>query len=108
MRDDLATPQALGILWDALKSEDYTPEEKWGLLAEADAHLGLSFINPPEIDMLRSDEVPKDISEMLVQREAARAAKNFEEADHLRDEIEKGGYRVEDGAQGQVLTRKTL
>ena len=26
LRDDLATPQALGILWDSLKSEDYTPE----------------------------------------------------------------------------------
>ena len=32
MRDDLATPQALGHLWDSLRSEDYAPEEKWGLL----------------------------------------------------------------------------
>ena len=30
LRDDLATPQALGILWDSLKSEEYAPEEKWG------------------------------------------------------------------------------
>ncbi|MBI2025695.1 cysteine--tRNA ligase, partial [Candidatus Kaiserbacteria bacterium] len=43
MRDDLATPQALSVLWDTLKSEDYSPEEKLGLLEDADMHLGLSL-----------------------------------------------------------------
>ena len=47
LRDDLATPQALGILWESLRSEDYTPEEKWGLIEDADADLGLMLIKPP-------------------------------------------------------------
>lgn len=105
MRDDLATPQALSVLWDSLKSEDYAPEEKWGLLEDADAHLGLSLAIPPSPNVAETD-VPKEIQEILARREAARAVKDFTKADRLRSDIEKGGYRVDDGPDGPVLTHK--
>jgi cysteinyl-tRNA synthetase len=108
IRDDLATPQALGFLWDSLKSEEYSSEEKWGLLEEADAHLGLSLVNPPETNTLTEVDVPKEIREMLARRLAARDAKDFKEADRIRDEILDRGYRVDDGPNGPVLTRTTL
>ena len=57
MRDDVATPQALGILWDSLKSEEYAPEEKWGLIEEADAHLGLLLLDPPEEQALAGKDL---------------------------------------------------
>lgn len=108
LRDDLATPQALGILWDTLKSEDYTPEEKWGLLQDADAHLGLSLTTPPTVGALLEEDIPEDIREMLVRRETARISKDFKEADRLRGDIENRGYRVDDGPSGPVLIRATL
>jgi cysteinyl-tRNA synthetase len=108
VRDDLAMPQALGILWDSLRSEDYTPEEKWGLIEAADAHFGLMLITPPVPIALAKENIPADIQEMLTRREAARAEKDFKEADRLRDTIEQGGYRVDDGPQGAVLTKRTL
>ena len=108
IRDDLATPQSLGILWDSLKSEDYAPEEKWGLIEDADAHLGLSLVNPPAIEALTEADLPKEIREMLARREAARASKDFKQADRIRVEIEKSGYRVDDGPSGAVLTKTTL
>ncbi|MHB1163064.1 MAG: cysteine--tRNA ligase [Minisyncoccota bacterium] len=108
MRDDLATPQALGILWDSLKSDEYTPEEKWGLLEAADDHLGLSLITPPLPDTLVETEIPQEMQDLLARREAARKAKDFKEADVLRTHIEKGGYRVDDGPEGPVLIKKTL
>jgi len=108
VRDDLATPQALGILWDALRSEDYTPEEKWGLLEDAETHFGLSLITPPDTGSLAGVDVPKDIQELLALREAARASKDFVAADRIRGDIERSGYRVDDGPHGPVLTRKTL
>lgn len=107
MRDDLATPQAIGILWDSLRSEEYAPEEKWGLILDADAHLGLSLLNPPS-QTLKEEDIPRGVKDLLAQREAARAAKNFAEADRLRGEIEKGGYRVDDSAKGSVLIKSTL
>ncbi len=108
MRDDLATPQALGILWDTLRSEEYTPEEKWGLLEDAEAHFGLSLIHPPASRTVKEAEVPGEIQNLLIRREAARAAKDFAEADRIRGDIEHSGYRVDDGPKGPVLTRTTL
>ena len=108
LRDDLGTPQALGILWDTLRSEEYTPEEKWGLLEDADAHLGLSLMTPPTIGSLAEIDIPEDIREMLTKRETARIAKDFTEADRIRGDIERSGYRVDDGPKGPVLIRTTL
>ncbi|MGD0328164.1 MAG: cysteine--tRNA ligase [Minisyncoccia bacterium] len=108
VRDDLATPQALGILWDSLKSEDYTPEEKYGLIKDADAHLGLSLLTPPASHVQKETELPKEIKEMLARREATRASKDFNEADRIRNDIEHRGYRVDDGSDGPVLTRTVL
>ena len=108
MSDDLATPQALGILWDSLKSEDYTPEEKWGLVLDVDAHLGLSLVDPPVTEALKEADIPEKIREMLARRSAARASGDFKTADHIRGEIEKSGYHVDDGPNGLVLTKRTL
>ena len=107
MRDDLGTPQALGVIWDSLRSEDFAPEEKWGLILDAEEHLGLSLLNPPT-QALKQDDIPQSIKDLLTRRETARTAKNFKEADRIRAEIEKGGYRVDDGANGPVLIRSTL
>ncbi|MFM2330740.1 MAG: cysteinyl-tRNA synthetase [Candidatus Parcubacteria bacterium] len=108
MRDDLATPQALGVLWETLRSEDYSPEEKWGLLEDADAHLGLSLLDPLLPEQLAQDDIPAPINDLLAQREKARSLKDFKAADRIRGEIEKGGYRVDDSASGTVLIKTTL
>ena len=108
MRDDLSTPQALGTLWDSLRSEDYSPEEKWGLIEDADAHLGLSLITPPPDSVLEDVDVPKEIKEMLSRREAARISKDFDEADRIREDLESSGYHVDDGPFGPVLTRTAI
>lgn len=108
MRDDLATPQALSILWDSLKSEEYTPEEKWGLIEAADRHLGISLVEPPAPNRLSKESIPAELQDLLARREAARAAHDFAAADQIRDTIEKSGYRVEDGPEGPMLVQATL
>lgn len=107
MRDDLATPQAIGILWDSIKSEEYSPEEKWGLLEDADAHMGLSLTTPPT-NVLTETNIPEHIMEMLTQRETARISKDFKEADRIRGDIERCGYRVDDRHDGPVLIHTTF
>lgn len=108
IRDDLATPQALGILWDSLRSEEYTPEEKWGLIECADAHLGLSLSQPPTTGTLIEADVPEEIRELLALRSTARTAGDFKEADRIRGDIENSGYHVDDGSSGAVLTKRTF
>lgn len=106
MRDDLATPQALGILWEALRSDEYAPEEKWGLLEDAEAHLGLSLLSPPLGPPLALADIPALIREKLSRRETARREKNYAVSDTLRKEIEESGYLVEDRPDGAVLTKR--
>ena len=108
VRDDLGTPQALGILWDALRSEEYAPEEKWGLIEDADVHFGLSLLTPPATHSLSDEEIPEEVQQLLAAREEARHRKDFKEADRIRIEIENSGYHVDDGPEGPVLTPRTL
>jgi len=108
MRDDLGTPQALAILWETLRSEEYSPEEKWGLIEDAEAHLGLKLTEPPASNTVAGADIPEDIARLLAKRATARDAKDFAEADRLRDELETRGYHVEDGPAGPVLTKRTL
>lgn len=105
LRDDLSTPQALGIIWESLRSEEYAPEEKWGLLLDADQHLALSLTNPPVAPPLDQEMLPAELRTLISEREKARTDRNFQEADRLRGEIENRGYRVEDGPKGPVLTK---
>ena len=108
VRDDLGTPQALSVLWDTLKSEDYSSKEKWGLLEDAEAHLGLSLLHPPVRNTLLEKDVPEEVRVLLKVRMAARTAQDFKEADRIRGEILHRGYRVDDGPDGPMLTQTTL
>lgn len=102
MRDDLSTPQALALLWETLKSEDYSPREKWGLLMSADALLGLPI--GPSLPSTAPSPIPGDIQKLAYERDLARKAGNFPESDRLRAELQNRGYRVEDSQNGTLLT----
>lgn len=108
MRDDLATPQALGVIWNSVKSEDYAPEEKWGLLEDAEKYLGLSLVHAPPTSTVPDTDLPEDVKNLLAKRETARLSKDFEAADRIRGEIINRGYRVDDGPNGAVLTKEHL
>lgn len=47
--------------------------------------------------------IPAGITRLATQRDEARAAKNWREADRLREQLRGEGWQVEDGAQGPVL-----
>lgn len=105
IRDDLATPHALGLLWEGLKSDDLSPEEKWGLIETSDRLLGLSLTTPPvATEPVPLTKLPVDIQTLVAEREAARAAKDFNKADRLREALAESGYRVEDSPKGPLLT----
>jgi len=45
-------------------------------------------------------EIPPEVHGLVADREEARKAKNWAEADRLRDEIQEKGYVLEDKADG--------
>jgi cysteinyl-tRNA synthetase len=64
--------------------------------------LGFAELQPLETvaDPAASDP---EAAELLARREQARATRDFEEADRLRDEIRGRGWEVRDGPDGAEL-----
>jgi cysteinyl-tRNA synthetase len=102
LRDDLATPQALALLWETVRDEDLARSEQFEVIRVADSVLGLSLLSG---GATRPVAVPEHIQALVAERELARRAGDFAKADALRIHIEASGYRVEDGPNGAMVTR---
>jgi len=85
--DDFSTPAALAVLHEWRDHE---------LLRRALAVFGL--------ESLALDEAaPSEVVELAERRQAARAARDFQEADRLRDELESSGWEARDEEGGYRL-----
>lgn len=101
LRDDLATPSALALLWESLKNDDISVNEKMGLITSAEEVFGLSLLAPPKLTV---EPIPADIQSLATQRDEARANKDFPRSDELRIHIQQRGYRVDDGPNGTLVS----
>jgi cysteinyl-tRNA synthetase len=107
--DDLATPRALAALFalasEANKSDDSATHAR--LKAEmraGGALLGLLQANPKDW-FGAGDADAEEIDALVAARVAARAAKNWAEADRLRAVLAERGVEVMDGAGGSSWRR---
>ena len=93
---DLDTPRALQRLRLIEKSAQFSVEKKAGYFRAADQILGLDLSRVPV-----ARELTQEQSQLLQQRQVARAEKNFAESDRLRSLLEESGLEIKDGPQGQ-------
>ncbi len=96
--DDFNIPQALAVVHDVLKS-DLSEADKLATSFDFDQVLGLNLAQREKI------KIPAKVIKFVEQREAARAIKDWEQSDKLRDKINQLGYRVEDTDNGQVIKK---
>ena len=101
LSDDINTPQALTILWEALKS-NIPSEDKYDLAMTFDEVLGLNLSEVLDEDF----QIPDEIANLAKEREKLRSAEKFEEADKVRKMIEKKGFIVEDTPKGPKIRAK--
>jgi cysteinyl-tRNA synthetase len=52
-----------------------------------------------------ADQAPDEIQRLAAERQQARAARDFERADRLRDELAERGWEIRDTAEGPRLVR---
>jgi cysteinyl-tRNA synthetase len=98
VRDDLNAPRALAVAWDVARSDSLSPAERWALLREFDAFLGLDLENAtPRSQVTESD--PR-IDALVAQRQHARGGGDFAEADRIRDKLAAEGISIEDTPNG--------
>jgi len=109
LANDLNTAQALARVWELVKDPNVSPSTKRASLLAADAILGLGLgESGPQarLPVVAEVDLPADVQKILIERETARAAKNFARSDELRTQLEGLGYEVKDTPQGQEITPK--
>ncbi len=100
--DDLATPEALALMWKLVKDVSVKDEDKRATILDFDRVLGLELVRR------LADEVPEEIKELVKKREEARLSTNFQESDRIREEIKSRGYVLEDTADGCKIKKLML
>ena len=105
--DDLNTPMALAELFKIAREINSTKDKgKLVVLAsklKASSNLlGLLQSTPDQWfkSPVNDSLPPKEIEVMIKQRELARSAKNFSEADEIRNKLLRSGVIIEDGPDG--------
>lgn len=98
LEDDLNTPEALAVVWETVKSNEPTSAKAKSLL-RFDEVLGLDlkkYVAQPLV-------VPRQVQQLMEEREKARAAHDWPKADELRNLIKEQGFLVEDTSDGVKL-----
>ena len=107
LEDDLNTPRALAALFEISReaNRSESPEERVRLAATlrvSAEFMGLlggdpeAWFTADVVDELEATA----IRELLKQRESARAERDFQKADRIRDDLATHGVQIEDGAEG--------
>ena len=107
MDNDLNTSLGVTALYDVLKAP-ISDGAKLQLLGEFDQVLGLSLLDRASEQRAKEAapaEADGEIDAMIQARQAARAAKNWAEADRIRDELKAMGIVLKDTPQGVTWTR---
>jgi cysteinyl-tRNA synthetase len=98
LADDYNTPRALAALAEWIREANSAGAPVGDSHArEMLAMLGLENL------LDRDEAAPAEVVQLAEQRDAARAARDFGEADRLRDELRARGWEVRDGSGGAEL-----
>ncbi|HLL60820.1 MAG TPA: cysteine--tRNA ligase [Candidatus Nitrosocosmicus sp.] len=98
IEDDLNTPEAISTAWTVVKS-NIPSEDKYDLLLEFDNILGLN------ISFSEEQNIPDEIINLANARKEAKAVKDYEKSDKLREEILQKGYEIEDRGEGYQIKK---
>jgi len=105
LADDFNTPRAMAEAFELMgeaNRDDIPASEAAQALAEMLALVGLSSLTQPD----EGAEADEEAEKLLVDRQEARAAKDFVRADEIRDRLAELGWEVRDSAEGAKLVPK--
>jgi cysteinyl-tRNA synthetase len=125
MDEDFGTPDALGVLFDAVREANRLLDagaespalvaavhEMVDVLGLRPAATDLSGLTEPaaalasELGVDASGPVTEVLDRLVEQRSKARAARDFATSDQIRDRLAEIGVAIEDGADGSRWVRR--
>jgi cysteinyl-tRNA synthetase len=106
MDDDLGTPEAMAVLFDLASEVNRTRSAaRSGLLKALGGTLGLLQVDPQAFLRTGAGLDETAIQVHIDARTAAKAAKNYAEADRIRQDLAAQGVVLKDGAGGTTWER---
>jgi cysteinyl-tRNA synthetase len=105
LADDFNTPRAMAEVFELVgeaNREDHLPGAVEAVAEMLDL-VGLGSLSSPD----EGGEADEDASRLMVERQEARANKDFARADEIRDQLAEMGYEVRDSAEGPKLVPKS-
>ncbi len=103
LADDFNTPRALAEMFELVgeANREDIPGAPEAIQEMLDL-VGLSTLTQPD----EGAEADPEAEKLMKEREEARAAKDFERADAIRDQLAELGWEVRDSAEGPRLVQK--
>ena len=105
MEDDLDTPGATAVLFDAIRQANVAFDARESTRAAELARAVLECFGAVGLEAKGVEEVPDSVLELGRLRDQARSGRDYATADKLRAEIEALGYVIEDTAGGARIRR---
>lgn len=100
VNNDLNLPQAVGIMWEMIRSDNSTSKKSVDILA-MDKILGLELDKYLGVQI----EIPEEVQKLVDQRWHAKTVKDFKNSDDLRKAINELGYDVSDTSVGTQIKK---
>lgn len=102
LENDLNMPEALALMWQMTKDPELSPADKRATLLDFDRVLGLGLEESGDSFKISLDGT---LQKLLLDREEARAKRDFAAADSIRHHLAELGYDVSDTANGPILKK---
>ena len=103
MDDDFNTANAVSVLFELVRAVNTATTGSEATRAGAQACLDMVHEFTDVLGLLYSrqeEDLDAKVEQMIADRQAARAAKNWAEADRIRDELKAMGIELKDTKQG--------
>ncbi len=108
MDDDFATPEAVAVMFDLASEVNKTQSPDAALMLKSlGACLGLLQTEPAVYLQSGSTLDEASIQQLIAQRSAAKQARNFSEADLIRENLLAKGIELKDSPNGTVWIAKS-
>lgn len=103
INDDLNLPYAISLMWKLIREEDkISNKDKYRLILDFDKVFGLRLKEVKESKL----DLPKEVEQLVKEREEARKRKDWKTADKIREKLKEFGYLIEDTESGYRIIKK--
>ena len=104
MNDDLDTPKIIALMWEIIKDTTMPDMVKKSTILKIDETIGVIDPSYKTKETITISSLPENIKVLAEERQKARANKDWQKSDELRDKIKEAGYDITDDKDSSTFS----